>query len=209
LAAVIIDSAGGSAEFALYGPAQPADAVQRSAWNATLDAARRADIVLFTVDRSAVLNPEEARLFSAALTSSRAAARAVLWTKCDLEPAPHWHAGAAEWSGWQRFEVSALSGAGLDALRGFLKKQLAELQARPRDAFLAAAAAAHAAARQAALAIERAAEGLAAGHGEDVVAVELREAIHAFWQAEGVLLRHDAVTEAALDRIFSQFCIGK
>ena len=94
-------------------------------------------------------------------------------------------------------------------MREFLRTQLAELQSRPQDAGLAAAATARAAARTAAEAIKRAADGLASGHGEDVVAVELREAIHAFWQAEGVLLSHDALTEVALDRIFSRFCIGK
>jgi tRNA U34 5-carboxymethylaminomethyl modifying GTPase MnmE/TrmE len=61
----------------------------------------------------------------------------------------------------------------------------------------------------AAEALERATCALRDGCGEDVVAVELREAIHAFWRAEGILLRHDAVTEAALDIIFSQFCVGK
>jgi tRNA modification GTPase len=108
-----------------------------------------------------------------------------------------------------RFRISAQTGAGVEDLKGFIHARLTEIGSRPRDAYLAALAAARNAAGKAAEALARAEEALMARHGEDVVAVELREAVHAFWQAEGVLIRHDAVTEAALDRIFSSFCIGK
>ncbi len=216
LAAVLVDSAGSGAELALGGPALPEEALRQAGWHATLSAARSADVILLALDRSAPLAEQDSLLlFAEALAQARPAARAVVWTKNDLAPAENWMANdplfhrGEEIVVTHRFEVSALSSQGLDTLREFLRAQLAALQARPQDAALAAASTARAAARSAVEALKRAEEGLAAGHGEDVVAVELREAVHAFWQAEGVLLRHDAVTEAALDKIFSRFCIGK
>jgi tRNA modification GTPase len=141
----------------------------------------------------------------------------VVLTKSDLPPAECWRNAETALAGAatlplpvaRRMEVSTVDGCGLDELREFLADQVTELGARPRDAWLAAAAAARAAAQTAASALERARAALACGHGEDAVAVELREALHAFWQAEGVLVRHDTITEAALDRIFSRFCVGK
>ena len=63
--------------------------------------------------------------------------------------------------------------------------------------------------RAAAEALARAQTALHDGLGEDAVAVELREAVHALSDAQGVLLCHDALTELLLDRIFSRFCVGK
>jgi len=216
MSAVLVDSAGSGVELALRGPALPEEALLQAGWHATLSAARSADLILLALDRSAPLAEQDSlQLFAEALAQARPAARAVLWTKSDLAPAENWSTDASLFHNGEeivvthRFAISALSGDGVKTLREFLRGQVAELQSRPQDAALAAASTARAAARSAAEALKRAEEGLAAGHGEDVVAVELREAVHAFWQAEGVLLRHDAVTEAALDKIFARFCIGK
>src|SRR5439155_9239756 len=101
------------------------------------------------------------------------------------------------------FQVSSVTGEGIDQLLQFLAARTAELTLRSAEAHAAAGAALRTAARDAADALERASEALAVRAGEDVIAVELREAIHALWRAEGILLRHDAVTEAALDKIFA------
>ena len=47
------------------------------------------------------------------------------------------------------------------------------------------------------------------GYATDVVALELREALQAFWQVEGLSVPHGALAEGVLERIFSRFCIGK
>jgi len=209
-AALLIDSAG-------WSPlgSQSSGLLSDAAWEASLCAARAADVILLLLDRS-VPAPAQKELHAIApfLAQMRPAALAVLWSKCDLPPAPGWTAVADPVSEGQgaaasvaaRFEVSAVSGTGIAALREFLDSKLTGLS---RDAYLAAEVAAHAAARRAAEALARASAGLALGHGEDVVAVELREALHAFWEADGVLMKHDAITEATLDKIFSRFCIGK
>ena len=170
-----------------------------------------ADILLLVLDRSVALNEQEGLVESMPVfLKLKPAGAAIVWTKSDLPAAPKWSADAAiEFTASKRFEVSAQTGAGVAALNAFLAHSTAELSVRTAEAHAAAGASIRACATTAAEALERAAEALRDGCGEDVVAVELREAIHAFWQAEGVIMRHDAVTEAALDIIFSQFCIGK
>jgi tRNA modification GTPase len=182
---------------------------------------------------------EELDLIVPCLAQAKPEALALVWTKSDLPPAADcglriahcaghlaWFVGRGSSSEPRTtnhdplkggaalpvaayFEVSSVDGTGIPALMEFLTAKVAAVGAQPKDAYLAAAALSRAAARNAAIALARAREGLAAGHGEDAVAVELREALHAFWEAEGVLMKHDAVTEATLDRIFSRFCIGK
>jgi len=204
--------------FSLPSSADWSELLRQAAWAATLSAARAADVILLLLDRSvAVPAQEELRIIAPALAQARPDALALLWSKADLPPAQDWFAAAglplnvegAVVPVAARFEVSSVDGTGIPALRQFLAAKVAEVGAHPKDAYLAAAATARAAAQRAAEALSRASDGLAAGHGEDVVAVELREALHALWQAEGVLLKHDAVTEGTLDRIFSRFCIGK
>ncbi|HYG75009.1 MAG TPA: GTPase [Planctomycetota bacterium] len=222
--ALLIDSAGFGADLSACGPALPSDFLRHAAWQAAAAAVRTADIILLAFDGSVPLTeavdaasrgiesgiPPTIFQFSDLLNSARPAATALLWNKSDLPPAASRPQVLPEsFRNAKELYVSAKSGDGLGDLKTFLSTELSQLQGRPRDASLAAAVIARNAARTAAEALQRAREGLAAGHGEDIVAVELREAIHAFWQAEGVLIRHDAVTESALDRIFSRFCIGK
>ena len=229
--ALLIDSAGWSPLIAQYSAANsqhPAlnteqsvprtDLIRQASWAAALSAARAADVILLLMDRSVPVTEQgELSLIAPVLAQAKPDALAVVWNKVDLPPAPGWSAAGGlplDVDGISvpvaaRFEVSSVDGMGIPELREFLAVQVAQAGAHPKDAYLAAAAAARAAARAAAEALSRASSGLAMGHGEDVVAVELREALHAFWQAEGVLMKHDAVTEATLDRIFSRFCIGK
>ncbi|MEI6231745.1 MAG: GTPase [Planctomycetota bacterium] len=203
--AVLIDSAGsgdlGGVDAELFSAAR----------TATRRELEMADIVLLALDRSVAMEQQEN--FAALLKDVKAltpAYSALVWTKSDLAAPANWDAGMQlGWDVTQRFEVSSVSGRGVDALREFLAQRTSELAQRTAQAHAAAGASVRASALSAADALERASGALRDGCGEDVVAVELREAIHAFWRAEGILMRHDAVTEAALDIIFSQFCVGK
>jgi len=210
--ALLIDSAGAGEELsaAASSESDAREYLRQAAWNATLSAIRCADIVLVLLDASdAARSLRDTSLILPALAQCKPAARAVLWTKSDAARTSTRDNVPEQLRGANTFEISAQSGAGLPELRAYLVTQLREIGGRPRDAALEALAVTRNAARTAAVALGRAAEALRLNHGEDVVAVELREALHAFWQAEGVLIRHDAVTEGALDRIFSSFCIGK
>ncbi|MBE7464143.1 MAG: 50S ribosome-binding GTPase [Planctomycetes bacterium] len=188
------------------------------AQDATARAARAADLLLWVLPADAPEALEACSALEELGLHTRPAASRILWSKADLAPRPE-SAAARELENRlktsvdDRFApalaVSAHSGIRLEELRAWLSEQQRALNGRVAAARQAGAAAARRALQAAAEALERAAEALAAGLGEDAAAVELREAVHALVEADGVFLRHDALTESLLDRIFTQFCIGK
>ncbi|MBI3830241.1 MAG: 50S ribosome-binding GTPase [Planctomycetes bacterium] len=222
---VLIDTAGHS-----DGPDTPARDSERLlalAMDSAARALRSADVLLITADASVDAQGSGSALksmapyFKDALQGRVPAATVLLWTKSDLPRSPDWNAWAVGFKAQfldslglppetvASMEVSAVSGAGLAELRFFLENTAGALHGR----IAAARASSQAAFRQASVrcaeALQRAGETLAAGLGEDAAIVELREAAHALAQSEGVLLGHDALTEALLERIFAHFCIGK
>jgi tRNA modification GTPase len=211
LSCVLVDTAG-------FSSIDRGSDIHRAALEATTSSIAGAHILLTVLDGSAQF-AESMEMLAAveALKNAQPSRIAIIWSKADLAPADLFqraeridkflpHIGAAE---PQQFDISSLSGHGIDALQRFLKDELAGSASRFAEAGSKAEASARNAIESTAAALDRAFIALESEHGEDVVAVELREALHAFWQAEGVLIRHDAVTEAMLDRIFSSFCIGK
>ena len=214
-ACVLADTAGHEASQSATDPS----ALQRAGMDSSVRTAARAQVLLLVLDGSRALDAATHTAVRAALAGARPAAAAVVWTKSDLPPPSDASADRFELLGaigetldssdLPQFSVSAHSGAGLPPLLHFLDTAVAALGSTHADAVTAAAASGLSAVKTAAAALDRAHAALAAGDGEDVVAVELREALHAFWQTEGVLIRHDAITESMLDRIFATFCIGK
>ena len=118
--------------------------------------------------------------------------------KADLLPGP---VGSGKSD--DRFLVSAITGAGFDALerrlvqivRDRLDADEAPLITRARHRQLA---------EEALGAVERALEGARIGIGAELVSEDLRLASRALGRITGSI---DA--EDLLDRIFSQFCVGK
>jgi tRNA modification GTPase len=99
--------------------------------------------------------------------------------------------------------TSAHTGEGLPELRGAIVARLAALQresdplahtgARCRDSLLEAGAC-----------LLRAAESVQQGGADELIAIDLREALEALGRVVGTV-----VTDDILDRIFQRFCIGK
>jgi tRNA modification GTPase len=97
--------------------------------------------------------------------------------------------------------TSALSGAGIEELKAAIVGSLAAggeegvivTSERQRDLVARSASA-----------LERAALAAHAGHAEEVLALEVREATHALAAVLG-----EEVGDATLDALFSRFCIGK
>lgn len=190
------------------------------AQDATARAARAADVLLVAVEPHEGLEAELHALCALA-KETRPAAAALLFTKRDLPRPAGWAAQAVgvrakiaealetDANTLCVLEVSARDGAGLPELRAYLSAQAKALRARLSAARAAARASAREASHAAAEALARAAAAVEGELGEDAAVVELREAVHALSEAGGVLLRHDALTEALLDRIFHDFCIGK
>ncbi len=115
-----------------------------------------------------------------------------VWTKGDLAPAPPGY-----------LATSAATGEGLDALRGaiaaMIRRQVAE-----DDLPSGTGPRCSASLTSASEALGSASQVLTLGGGDELVAIDLRQAIDELGKVVGA-----TVTDDILDRIFRRFCIGK
>ena len=168
---------------------EAADQVEAEGVRRALARARDADLRLGLVDVSRETSP-------ATLTERLQPGDAVVWNKADLAPAPETAPDAL-----RAFAVSALTGEGLDDLEAWLRSVVTErLSAREAPALSRARhregvtrALGHLGAAQARLA-----------DAPELASAEVHLALRAL---EGLTGRIDV--EDVLDRVFSQFCIGK
>ncbi|RMF19121.1 MAG: GTP-binding protein, partial [Deltaproteobacteria bacterium] len=177
-------------------------AAEREAISRTREKAAGADILVGVFDRSVALSDEDRQLLEE--LARRPSLVAV--NKCDL-PA-HWSAPELKWPGAAAaiVETSARTGAGCDRLAACLVELVAGETAVQRET-PAISRVRHRVALENATDRLRAAIELMHVHGDrapELVAVELRAAIT---ELAGITEPLD--NEEVLDKIFSQFCIGK
>jgi len=155
-----------------------------------------ADLVLLVLEGSRPLDDGERTALERAAVEPERARTVVVVNKCDLEsligPVP----------GPAPLPVSALTGEGLDDLRRVLRERLVGPGA-PEDPIVTNSRHAHAL-EQADKALARAAGAADQGFSEELVLEDLREAMRHLGTITG-----EFTTEDLLDRIFSEFCIGK
>ncbi len=113
-------------------------------------------------------------------------------TMCDLAPAP---------SGL--LATSAVTALGIDPLRQAIAAAL-RARAQDGDAVAATGARCRDSLRHAEASLRDAADTLRRGGGEELVAIDLRQALDDLGRVVGAVF-----TDDLLDRIFSRFCIGK
>ncbi len=119
----------------------------------------------------------------------------VVLTKADLNASDPGEADA---------RVSALSGSGLDELRGAVAARIGERDHTAGELLGSTAARCRDSLTLAAAALARGRDLAAAGAGEELISVELREGLDHLGRIAGRVY-----TDDILDRIFSRFCIGK
>lgn len=100
--------------------------------------------------------------------------------------------------------VSAKSGLGIDDLVNSVQNTLTALRSSRGELLGATAARCQDCLRRAAAVLRSAAEGAGQGLGEELTAMELRQALHEIAVVLGAVY-----TDDILDHIFSSFCIGK
>jgi len=157
-------------------------------------ARRLADLVLLVLDGSRAQAPGE---LSAEDRAASAGRTIVVVNKCDLP-----RAAVPEIDGVPVVEVSALSGAGIAALRAEIRARLSA-RALVEDPVLTNARHARAI-EQAAAALDRAAGAMTAGGSIELAAEDLRQARREIGAITGEMAPDDLY-----DRIFSTFCVGK
>jgi len=168
----------------------------------TYQAAQDAELVIYVMDRSKPPVDADIEILRG-LREGGAGHIIVVLNKCDLPP-------AEGWENWQTdkpiHKISAQNRDGLGGLyesirRKFLHGQLSGAEAEP-DIITRER---HKELLQSAIAcVRRAMEDLRAGVAEDLVSIGLREAYTALGEILGLEVSDDIV-----DRIFSEFCVGK
>ena len=186
------------------GERDTADAVEREAVRRAAAASASADIVLLVIDLSEGLSDQERELWQAAAGKPRIA----VLNKADLPAARPPEDIAAELGG-PAVRVSSTMKWGIDDLKGEMARMVREgridasapsflLNARHCDAV-----------RRGAEALDRAAQAAADGLSVEFVALDLRIALDALGEIAGRAPGRAGCTGDILDRIFSEFCIGK
>jgi tRNA modification GTPase len=179
---------------------QAADRLGGMAQCAAGQQADAADVLVVCLDSTRPLNAWE----QAQIATPAERPRLLVLTKCDAPrglPAdsldPRASAGAI-------LETSALTGTGLDALRGAIHALAAGQSAGEGAVVAATATRSRESLRLAADALARAAAANSQRLGEELVAAEVRLALAEIGKVAGAVY-----TDDILDRVFSRFCIGK
>jgi len=180
-------------------PAQ--DRVEELGIERTRERLRQADLVLYLVDVSRPLAPED----GAALAEMAGQPGLLVINKIDLEP----KLSEDEMSGrtaWPLTKISAKTGQGIEALKDEIVAQA--LGGGLRVAGEVITQARHHEHLRQCLTYLRQARGLLEIYAKEppweLVALEVGSAIHELGEITG-----EEVGEAILDRIFGQFCLGK
>jgi tRNA modification GTPase len=121
--------------------------------------------------------------------------RLLVWTKTDLKALPEHLVGF--------LATSARTGEGLDALRTAVATALRD-RAMEGDLPATTGARCRESLVRASLSLESASQAILSGGGDELAAVDLRQAVDELGKVLGV-----TVTDDILDRIFRRFCIGK
>lgn len=165
---------------------QAIDAIDESAQHAAARQRRDANLRLWCTE-------------SGAATAATPAGDLAVGTKCDLDVSTRREAASAR-SG--TLSCSGVTGSGIEQLSNELRRRLLQLNSEG-GAAAATAARCSESLREAARALAAARELTHAG-GDELVAAEIRHALDALGVVVGAVWADDV-----LDRVFSQFCIGK
>ena len=168
--------------------------IATAAQSAMSQQSARAALALLCLDSTRPLDDWERRE-----VGRRDQRRLLILTKTDARPA---HAGAELPAG--AIATSAVTGAGLDALRRAIADRLQSGSAASLAMVPSTAARCGESLREARDSLTRALQVAAASQGDELTAAEIRLALEAIGRVTGAVS-----TDDLLDRIFSRFCIGK
>jgi tRNA modification GTPase len=174
------------------------DPVEQEGVNLTLENIPFADLVLFMVDGSRPFDREDAMLLDL-LGSCRVI---VVRNKIDLPDIARLPDAA---DGWAMVPVSTRTGEGIDEMRRVIHDAFLSEGAADSREYVAVSRARHRdALEKARTALDRFTASCDSGAQLELLAWEIREALHAFGEVTG-----ETAPDELLDLIFSQFCVGK
>jgi tRNA modification GTPase len=173
------------------------DPVEREGIRRTRDARNEADLLVIVVDGSEPLTPYDREL----LESAAGTRHVVALNKADLPP----RCSQADLGGGAAVcTLSAKTGAGIDRLRSEIRRQLIGPGADSVETVLVSNVRHRTALRRASESLRQALDSVAAKAPAELIAVDVRAAADALGEITGAI-----TTDEILERIFSEFCIGK
>lgn len=191
---VIIDTAGLRAH--------TLDPVEKIGQERTLDSLRNADIVLWLVDASAPLSPEDRHIARLIEEHNKISATIVLFNKSDRPATAGFNEEFNSVFPGNPLPISALTRQGLDCLEATIFN-IANVAPLP-DGALVVNLRHRDALDRTEKTLHEAQQALTEGKTEEIIAFHLREALNALGEITG-----ETTTEEILDTIFSRFCVGK
>jgi len=175
------------------------DPIDRIGQSKTKEALQRADLVLFMMDASRPVDGIDRHIFD----TIRKQIHIVLRNKVDLVPDVAMRSLLDEMPVEEYLDISALTGTGLDRLKGRLKTA-AQIDERAEAEALLPNQRQWALLKKGLSSLKGALQGEGETKSLDIIAFELGECERCFNQ----ILGHHVETDV-LDDIFSRFCIGK
>jgi len=174
------------------------DPVEREGIRRTETTIEDADVVVILIDGSSRLLDEDCLL----LGRCREKKCLVVVNKVDLQP--RLSDEDRDKLGLGTLEVSAKTGEGLDKLRTRIRELLVGGDGESSDGVLITRVRHEIALQTVGASLEKAMKSVGARLPAEIIAVDLRDAVEALGEITGAV-----TTDDILDRIFSQFCIGK
>jgi tRNA modification GTPase len=159
-----------------------------------------ADLVLFMLDRSTPLMPEDLQIFE----DIRTRPRLIIVNKIDLDPHPDFAVSRDHFPEESLVEISALHGDGIEALKDAVFHIILGRRLDTETSVVAPNLRHKMCLEQCLEALNRVLGLLDTQASAELIALELQEALAHLGDIIGV-----TTTEDLLDQIFSQFCIGK
>jgi len=184
------------------------DLVERIGVERARAAVETAALVVLIVEAGSAVSRDDVQAASAIRTVAQRAPMLLVMNKADLAPAARGEAFdllfSADWRPREVIRCSALTGQGLAELEDALARMALGNEALDAEETLVETARQVQALREAEAALGKALEGLRTERIVELVCIDLRTALESLGSVTGM-----NVSEAVLDRIFSDFCIGK
>jgi tRNA modification GTPase len=176
------------------------DAIEEEGIKRTHHRLARADLILWVLDGSAPLSPEDLAI----LPQVRSKKVLIAVNKNDLPQSMHWEALRQEIPGAAFVSISALYGSGMDRLQEAIRHLVLNGKVEPSSEVVLSNLRHKLAIEDAQGALSRAIQALDLNLSHEFMILDLRQALEALGDILG-----ETAPEDVLDRIFEQFCIGK
>jgi tRNA modification GTPase len=179
---------------------QADDLVEKLGMEFTRERLSKADLVLFVLDRSGSLTSEDLQIYEDINSKSRV----LVLNKIDLDPHPDFANISERFPAETIVEISALYGDGMEHLRDAVFHTILGRKLDTETSVVAPNLRHKLCLERALDAVNRALQLLDTRSSAELVALEVQEALAHLGEIIGL-----TTTEDLLDRIFSQFCLGK